>query len=96
MSRKRLTINLSLDLILDAKISSNAKIVYAVLKNFVVGKPNSGRKLSVVVTRREIVEKSGLSLHTVTKSIGTLKRAGWICPEKIWGSANRYFFTTPA
>ena len=42
------------------------------------------------------MEKSGLSLHTVTKSIAILKRAGWIRPEKFWGAANRYFFTNYA
>lgn len=95
MSRKRLTIGLPLDLILDVEISSNAKIVYAVLKSFLIGKLKPGQKPFVVVARREIMDKSGLSLHTVTKSIAALTRAGWIRPEKIWGSANRYFFTSP-
>ena len=95
MSRKRTTINLPLELLLDTGISSNAKIVYIVMKSFLVGKPKPGQKIFVVVTRREMIDKSGLSLHTVTKSIAALKRAGWICPENIWGSANRYFFTSP-
>ncbi len=96
MSRKRLTINLPLDLILDVEISSNAKIVYAVLKSFPVGKPKPGQKQFGVIARRDIMEKSGLALHTVTKAIAALKHAGWIYSEKIQGSANRYFFTTPA
>lgn len=95
MSRKRLLITLPLDLLLDVEISSNAKIVYAVLRSFLVGKHKPGHKLFVRVAKREIVEKSGLSLHTVTKSITILKRAGWIRAEKIWGAANRYFFTAP-
>ena len=95
MSRKRLLIVLPLELILDRTISSNAKIVYALLKSVLVGKPKPGQKLFVVVAKRNIMAKSGLSLHTVTKSIASLKRAGWVRPEKIQGAANRYFFTTP-
>ena len=95
MIRKRSIIILPLDLILDRKVSSNAKIVYAVLKSFSVEKPKPGNRLFVRVAQRDVMEKCGLSRHTVTKALKALKRAGWVRPEKIWGSANEYAFTSP-
>ena len=94
MSRKKLIIILPLDLILDARISSNAKIVYAVLQSLMRGKPKPGQTPSVRVTHREIVDKSGLSLRTVLKSLSGLSDAGWISREPHAGFANEYRLTT--
>ena len=103
MSRKRQNITLPADLILDVRIFANAKIVYAVLKTFPKNKdkadslfnPTSAPAPSVTITHGAIIERSGLSRHTVVKSLNRLKTAGWIIQERSLGSANRYFFTTP-
>ncbi len=103
MSRKRQNINLPADLILDVRIFANAKIVYAVLKTFPKNKDKADSLLnssfapapSVTETHGAIIERSGLSRHTVAKSLNRLETAGWIVQERSLGSANRYFFTTP-
>jgi CRP-like cAMP-binding protein len=103
MSRKRQNITLPADLILDVRIFANAKIVYAVLKTFPKNKdkadslfnPTSAPAPSVTITHGAIIERSGLSRHTVVKSLNRLETAGWIVQERSLGSANRYFFTTP-
>ena len=106
MSRKRQNITLPADLILDIRISANAKIVYAILKMFrqnivkvnLPPFPSSAvndRLGSITITHGEIIERSGLSLHTVIKSLNRLETAGWIIQERSLGSANRYYFTTP-
>ena len=96
MSRKKLIITLPLDLILDARISSNAKIVYAVLQSLMKGKPRLGQIASVRATHRDLMEKSRLSLHTITKALNSLIEAGWISRVLYPGSANEYRFTTTA
>ena len=103
MSRKRQNIILPADLILDVRIFANAKIVYAVLKTFPKNKdeadslfnPFSAPAPSVTITHGAIIERSGLSRHTVVKSLNRLETAGWIVQERSLGSANRYYFTTP-
>jgi len=103
MSRKRQNITLPADLILDVRIFANAKIVYAVLETFPKSKdkadslfnPTSAPAPSVTITHGAIIERSGLSRHTVVKSLTRLETAGWIIQERSLGSANRYFFTTP-
>lgn len=103
MSRKRQNITLPADLILDVRIFANAKIVYAFLKTFPKNKdkadslfnPTSAPAPSVTATHGAIIERSGLSRHTVVKSLNRLETAGWIVQERSLGSANRYYFTTP-
>ena len=104
MSRKRQNIILPADLILDVSIFANAKIVYAVLKTFpknkvkAVSLPSTffaGTAPLVTVTHGAIIERSGLSRHTVVKSLNRLEAAGWIVQERSLGSANRYYFTAP-
>jgi len=104
MSRKRQNIILPADLILDVRIFANAKIVYAVLKTFPTNKvkadtpssPSStATATSVTVTHSAIIERTGLSRHTIVKSINRLEAAGWIFQERSLGSANTYFFTAP-
>ncbi len=91
---------------LDVSIFANAKIVYAVLKTFPKNKVKAdspsflssaanAQSVSVTVTHGAIIERSGLSRHTVVKSLNRLETAGWIIQERRLGSANRYFFTTP-
>ncbi len=100
MSRKRQNIVLPADLILDVRIFANAKIVYAVLETFPKNKdkadslvhPSSAPAPSVTVTHGAIVERSGLSRHTVVKSLNRLEAAGWIFQERSLGSANTYFW----
>lgn len=86
---------LPLDLILDGEISSNAKIIYAVLKSFSKGKVKTGSAPAVTVTHREITKTSNLSGHTVVKSLTRLEQAGWIAQQRSAGSANQYIFTNP-
>ncbi len=97
MSRKRQNITLPLDLVLDAKFSSNAKVVYAVLKTFPKDKAQADSLAypGVTVTHREIIGRSHLSHHTVVKALTRLELAGWIIQERSLGSANRYYFTAP-
>lgn len=104
MSRKRQNITLPADLILDVRIFANAKIVYALLKTFPTNKvkadspsfPSSiATATSVTVTHGAIIERTGLSRHTVVKSLNRLEAAGWIIQERSLGSANTYFFTAP-
>jgi CRP-like cAMP-binding protein len=104
MSRKRQNITLPADLILDVRIFANAKIVYAVLKTFPKNKvkADSPSSLSfaasvpaVTITHSAIIERSGLSRHTVVKSLNKLETAGWIIQERSPGSANKYYFTAP-
>ncbi len=103
MSRKRQNITLPADLILDVHIFANAKIVYAVLKTFPKNKHKADSLFnasyapatSVMVTHGAIIERSGLSRHTVVKSLNRLETAGWIFQERSLGSANTYFFTVP-
>ncbi len=66
------------DLILDVRIFANAKIVYALLKTFPtnivkVDLPSSLSTtpiaISVTVTHSAIIERSGLSRHTIVKSL---------------------------
>ena len=103
MSRKRQNITLPADLILDVRIFANAKIVYAVLKTFPKNKdkadslfnPTSAPAPSVTITHGAIIERSGLSRHTVAKSLNRLERTGWILQERSSGSANTYYFTAP-
>ncbi len=92
------------DLILDVRIFANAKIVYAVLKTFPTNKvkadsPSSlsstAAATSVTVTHGAIIERTGLSRHTIVKSLNRLEAAGWIFQERLLGSANTYFFTAP-
>ena len=92
------------DLILDVRIFANAKIVYAVLKTFPTIKvkadsptsPSStATATSVTVTHGAITQRSGLSRHTIVKSLNRLEAAGWIFQERSLGSANTYFFTAP-
>ncbi len=91
------------DLVLDTGIFANAKIVYAVLETFPKNKdkadslfyPSSAPPPSVTVTHGAIIERSGLSRHTVVKSLNRLEAAGWIIQERSLGSANRYYFTAP-
>jgi CRP-like cAMP-binding protein len=103
MSRKRQNITLPADLILDVRIFANAKFVYAVLETFPKNKDKadslfqstSAPAPSVTVTHGAIIERSGLSHHTVVKSLNRLEAAGWIFQERSLGSANTYFFTAP-
>ena len=102
MSRKRQSITLPADLILDVRIFANAKIVYAILKTFPKNKVKADSSFnssypapSVTVTHGAIIERSGLSRHTVVKSLNRLETAGWIVQERSPGSANRYYFTAP-
>lgn len=103
MSRKRQNITLPADLILDVRIFANAKIVYAVLEIFPKNKekadslfnPSSAPAPSVTATHGAIIERSGLSRHTIVKSLNRLEAAGWIFQERSLGSANTYFFTAP-
>lgn len=92
------------DLILDVRIFANAKIVYALLKTFPANKvkadlPSShhfaAAATSVTVTHGSITQRSGLSRHTIVKSLNRLEAAGWIIRERSLGSANTYFFTAP-
>ncbi len=93
------------DLILDVCIFANAKIVYALLKTFPTNivktdspsssPSSSATAASVTVTHGAITERSGLSRHTVVKSLNRLEAAGWIIRERSLGSANTYFFTAP-
>ncbi len=92
------------DLILDVRIFANAKIVYALLKTFPTNKvkadlPSShhfaAAATSVTVTHGAITQRSGLSRHTIVKSLNRLETAGWIIQERSLGSANTYFFTAP-
>lgn len=78
---------------LDTKILSNAKVVYAVLES--VPKVATRYGSAVFITHREISEKSGLSHHTVVKALTRLERAGWLAQARSAGSANTYIFTTP-
>ena len=106
MSRKRQNITLPADLVLDVRIFANAKIVYAVLETFPKNKEKAdsppflssaanARSISVAVTHGAIIEKSGLSRHTVVKSLNRLETAGWIIQERSLGAASKYYFTTP-
>lgn len=98
MSRKRQSIALPTDLIFDDRISSNAKVVFAVLMTFPKDKVRAGSAVAapaVTVTHREVIEKSNLSQHTVVKSLARLKLTGWITQERIAGFANRYVLTLP-
>ena len=104
MSRKRQNITLPADLILDVRIFANAKIVYALLKTFPKNKIKTHLQSSlsfaasapaVTVTHAAIIERSGLSRHTIVKSLNRLEAAGWIIQERSLGSANRYYFTVP-
>ncbi len=81
------------DLILDGAISSNAKVVYAVLMTFPTDRVRAGS--AVIVTHREVIEKSNLSHHTVVKCLARLELSGWIMQERTSGYANRYVFTSP-
>ena len=104
MSRKRQNITLPADLILDVRISANAKIVYAVLKTFPANKVRSDSPSalslvtdsapSVAVTHGALIERSGLSHHTVVRSLNRLETASWIIQERNLGSASRYYFTS--
>lgn len=106
MSRKRQNITLPADLILDIRISANAKIVYAILKtlpknkvetdspSFPTAAANAGA-VPVTVTHGATIERCGLSRHTVVKSLNRLETAGWIIKERSLGSANRYYLTAP-
>jgi CRP-like cAMP-binding protein len=105
MSRKRQNITLPADLILDIRIFANAKIVYAVLKTFPKNKVKADLEsslsfaataTSVTVTHAAIIERSGLSRHTVVKSLNRLETADWIVQERSLGSVNTYFFTAPS
>ena len=104
MSRSKQNITLPAALILDVRIFANAKIVYAVLETFPKTKVKVGSSSSqssaaavssVTVTHNAVVERSGLSRHTVIKSLNRLEKAGWIVREISLGSANRYYFTVP-
>ena len=104
MSRKRQNITLPADLILDVRIFANAKIVYALLKTFPTNivkadLPSShhfaAAATSVTITHGAVIERSGLSRHTIVKSLNRLEAAGWIFRERSLGSANTYFFTAP-
>ncbi len=92
------------DLILDVRIFANAKIVYALLKTFPTNivkadLPSShhfaAAATSVTVTHGAITQRSGLSQHTIAKSLNRLETAGWIIQERSLGSANKYYFTAP-
>ncbi len=92
------------DLILDVRIFANAKIVYAVLKTFPTNKVKADSPSflffaasvpSVTITHSAIIERTGLSRHTIVKSINRLEAAGWIIQERSLGSANKYYFTAP-
>ena len=104
MSKKRQYITLPADLILDVRIFANAKIVYALLKTFPTNKvkadspssPSStATATSVTATHSAIIERSGLSRHTIVKSLNWLETTGWIIQERSLGSANTYFFKAP-
>lgn len=95
MSRKRQIVPLPTDLILDGGISSNAKVVYAVLRTLPKDKVQAGSATVVTVTHREITGKSNLSHQTVVKSLARLELTGWIIQVRSAGAANRYVFTTP-
>lgn len=100
MSRKRKNITLPAELILDARLLPNAKMVYAVLLTFPKDKPRGGSSAvrsasSVTAMHREIIEASGLSVHTVIKSLNRLDACGWLRRERNAGFPNRYFFRTP-
>ena len=88
-------ITLPLDLILDARISSNSKIVYAVLQSLMKGNPKPDQIASVRATHRDLMENSRLSLHTITKALNILIEAGWISRVLHPGLANEYRFITP-
>ena len=91
--RERTKITLPFDLILDQRVSANSVRVYAVLKSFVVGKPQKGIKPSVIVSHRELEEVSQLSHKTLVKSLTQLENSGWIAKKINSGSANLYIFT---
>lgn len=91
MSRSRTIICLPLALMTDARLSSNAKIVYALLKNLAAGKSSaSGHAPVVTAAHRELIDRSNLSQRTIVKSLRDLERAGWIEREHHLGFANRY------
>ena len=73
-----------------------AKVVYAVLKSFQKGKTLPNNESSVIVTHAEIIERSFLSIKTVTKSLNQLEEERWIERERNSGSANKYIFTIPS
>ncbi len=94
MSRKNLTISLSL--VVDASLSPTAKVIYLVLKSFQKGKADNLPAASIIVTHRQIIERSGFSHTTVVKALNNLESAGWVRRRRNSGSANKYIFTTPA
>ncbi len=79
-------------LLLDTLLSPTAKLVYGVLKSFQIGKHASGVESSIIVSHREIMQRSGLSQKTVVKALNHLEAAGWIGRQINWGSASRYIF----
>ncbi len=83
-------VTIPFDLVLDPKVSANAVRLYAVLQSFVIGKPKKAVNPAIVITHREMVERSNLSQKTLVKSLTQLENAGWISKQTNLGSANRY------
>lgn len=94
--RSKTTVILPLALILNADLSTSAKVIYAILKSFQTGQARPSGNVSVVVTHAELIESSYLSKKTVTKALNQLENAGWIEQQRNSGSANKYIFTMPA
>jgi DNA-binding MarR family transcriptional regulator len=93
--KKRKNVLIPIELVTDNNLPPSAKIIYAVLKSFQKGKPNTDSAASVILTHAEIIEKSNFSKHTVAKALNLLERNRWIEQQRNSGSANRYIFTAP-
>jgi DNA-binding MarR family transcriptional regulator len=93
MNRKNITIPLAL--VINPELSTAAKVIYAILKTFQTDKNATNLDSSVIVTHGEIIERSNLSKHTVTKALNLLASNGWIEWRQNAGAANQYTFTTP-
>jgi predicted RNA-binding protein (virulence factor B family) len=93
--KTKINVIIPIALVTDPELSLAAKTVYAILKTFQTGKTLPHLNPSIVVTHREIMERSHLSKKTVRKAIGELVKTGWIEQQTNWGSANGYVFVNP-
>jgi len=84
--RKKTIITIPNQLALDAHLSSAAKAIYLVLKSFQRGHQK------LILTHKDIIERSNLSHLTVIKALKNLEERNWISIIRNSGSPNSYSF----